>query len=121
MVLDHAAVDKASVIRCSKLPHPDAPEWVQIWGVQVNAAAGEALESVKVAGSSAMGAVSDAATSTAAKVKEASKDSGIAHGAVVVGETVCTLSHAPLHLPLVLPNQWSQWAARWHVMMPCLQ
>ena len=87
-----------------KLVHADAPEWVQAWGVQVNEAAGEALESVKVAGSSAVNAVSNAATSTATTVKDASKDSTIAHGAVVVGKTVCALSHAPQHLSLILPN-----------------
>lgn len=59
---------------------------VSLW--QVNSAVGEAVESVKEAGAAAAGAVSDAAATTAVKVKEASKDSSLARGALVVGETV---------------------------------
>ena len=46
------------------------------------------MDSVKEAGAAAAGMVTDAANTAAATVKDASKDSSIARGAVVVGETV---------------------------------
>lgn len=54
--------------------------------------AGEATQDAKEAVVDATNAVTAAASTAASQVKEASKDSSIARGAVVAGQTVCSLS-----------------------------